>query len=353
MIDINILLLNDESEILDYKREWHANKASLVHDVLALSNSIAKSDRYLILGVSDDKQIFGVENDQNRKTQAQLIDFLRSIHLNSIPNIKLYNFEHGGHSIDIIEIKDVPEKPYFLTRDYTDRGTTIRSGVIFTRDGDSNTPLDRSASEVKIEKMFQERFGILESPSERFKRYLMDKKNWRYGYNETNALYFYYTPFPEFTILSNDRNEHEDFSEPWLSVFPDSKGSRDEMLLKYHTTVMEKIYIIWCDGARLAMVMPNQATIDPNGVCATSYYYINNSIKFLTNEMIDHVYPNHSRNYIDDVFSFFDSRDEAEHALDNDYNNGNPSHYTYFEFNQSDRAYYLVNSTGRRKLVTR
>lgn len=56
MINIDELLEHEESDFLDYKREWHTNKASLVHDILALSNSLAKTNRYLILGIADDGQ---------------------------------------------------------------------------------------------------------------------------------------------------------------------------------------------------------------------------------------------------------------------------------------------------------
>lgn len=350
MILIQDLIQNDESDSLDFKREWHANKASLVHDILSLSNSLIKSNRYLVLGIDDAKQVIGVENDLNRKTQAQLVDFLRAIQLNSLPAIKLHTFEVDGHEIDVIEMKDIPEKPYFLNRDYREGILTVRAGVTYTRDGDSNTPIDRCASEVKIEKMFQERFGILESPYERFRRYLKDKENWKYGYDEENSLYFYYLPFPEFTVLSNSKNEHEEFSEPWLLRFPDTRGSRDEFLLKYHATIMDKIYVIWCDGARLGLVMPNQRVVDPNGACATSYFYVFNSVRYLAKEMINHAYPNQSRDYIDEIFSFFETEEEAERELKNSFNNGSPTNYTYYVFKETDRRYYEVTTKGKRKL---
>jgi predicted HTH transcriptional regulator len=45
------LIMEGESEYCDFKQEHHENKASLVHDILSLANSQAKSNRFLIFGV--------------------------------------------------------------------------------------------------------------------------------------------------------------------------------------------------------------------------------------------------------------------------------------------------------------
>lgn len=74
-----------ESEWLDFKREYHDNTADLLHDVLCLANAYADSDRYLVFGVANDRNAHDVANDPNRKTNADLHDFLRQVHLNRIP----------------------------------------------------------------------------------------------------------------------------------------------------------------------------------------------------------------------------------------------------------------------------
>jgi len=75
-----------EGDYWDFKQEPHDNKASLLHDILCLSNSLHRGNRFLIFGVSDPKEgteIIGLMQEQkNRKTQVQFIDFLTQLAFN-------------------------------------------------------------------------------------------------------------------------------------------------------------------------------------------------------------------------------------------------------------------------------
>lgn len=79
--EINRLIKSKrEGQYWDFKEKYHDNKASLLHDILCLSNALHKGNKYLILGVSDpatECEIKGVSSDSKRKTQANFIDFLR------------------------------------------------------------------------------------------------------------------------------------------------------------------------------------------------------------------------------------------------------------------------------------
>jgi len=39
--------------------------------------------------------------------------------------------------------------------------------------------------------------------------------------------------------------------------FPDSKAYKYELLLKYHTTLLKRLYVVSCDGGRYLTVLPN------------------------------------------------------------------------------------------------
>ena len=86
-----------EGQYWDFKEKHHDNKASLLHDILCLANSLHKGNKYLIFGVGDPQagcEIKGVEQE-NRKSQTDLIDFLRSKPFagDIRPEIELRTFE--------------------------------------------------------------------------------------------------------------------------------------------------------------------------------------------------------------------------------------------------------------------
>lgn len=150
-----------ESESRDYKLKYHTNKAKLLHDILCLSNADSQSPRQLVFGVSNDLASFpGVAKDPNRMNQAKLINWLRTVKLNLLPEIKMTPEPISGCEFDIITIQNRPEKPYFLTEYYRDGETTLQQGAVYTRDKDVNTARDRCATDKQIEKMYKERFGL-------------------------------------------------------------------------------------------------------------------------------------------------------------------------------------------------
>lgn len=57
IMDLDSLLRQREAEWLDFKKEYHDNNASLLHDILCLANSYSNSDRYLVFGVADDHSL--------------------------------------------------------------------------------------------------------------------------------------------------------------------------------------------------------------------------------------------------------------------------------------------------------
>lgn len=113
MNDLRNLTAQKESVWLDFKREFHSNTAKLLHDILCLSNALYDGDRFIVFGVSNDKTIYGVENDANKKTNADIHDFLRQIHLNKIPEVELIFHQFDEHEIGCLKIKNHPFMRWF------------------------------------------------------------------------------------------------------------------------------------------------------------------------------------------------------------------------------------------------
>ena len=77
---MELLETKREDDYWDFKETWHNNKADLIHDIICLSNNRVDRDAYLMMGIRDKTyEIIGIENDENRKTQQNVIDLLNEV----------------------------------------------------------------------------------------------------------------------------------------------------------------------------------------------------------------------------------------------------------------------------------
>jgi len=340
------LLEKNESEGLDFKECYHKNKAEMIHDILCLANSKIEGSRWLVFGVTDNKEIKGIKNDENRKTQAMIIDMLRNSNINILPTLKLITEKHNGEEVDMLVIRNLPEKPYYLLKDKTDnivKKRTVRAGVVYTRNGDTNTPMDGCTDDKKVENMFRERFGIDKSPMVRIREYLDDIDNWNY---DDDSGSYYYKPFPEFTI--NQVREGDvslrEYSEPWVKMFPDPKGFLYDLELKYFNTTLKKERLISCDGGRYQTIQPKLKYIeakDENG-CYWFYYFINQSIEIALTKLIEGKYSYRDYRLFRYIFSFHDTHEIAENNFQKEVRDReNVFPYFFAPNGQGEHIYYL------------
>lgn len=283
------LLEERESEWLDFKSEWHYTNCALIHDILCLANSDVDGARFLVIGVTDDGKVIGVAANENRKSQAMLYDLIGNSNFNVIPSIRVHSVTlETGENVDIIEIEDKPEKPYFLLKDKvcklrvtsnsdelatmkSPKEKSVRAGVVYSRLADRNTPIDSCVDDKKLERMFLERFALNLTPSERFRRYICNPERW----NKGEIIASYYQEFPEFTIEEVPREgELEKYDEPWVRTFPDSKGFRYQYNAKYHGTTLEQVYVVSCDGGRVQYAQPNLKYGEDDKYYYWFYYFV-------------------------------------------------------------------------------
>lgn len=292
------LLDAPESETLDFKQEFHTNTLDLLHDILCLVNAYADTDRALIFGVTNrPRTIVGIESDPNPKDQAMIYDLMRQSHFNRIPTIHLQEFQVQGHTVAVLTIINRPDKPFFLLKDKnvsnsSGKTRTIRAGVIYTRLGDTNTPLADTAPDDKIELMWRERFGIGLSPLERFYKLLDEPSKWvsQPGHRDV----FHHEQFPEFTIVRNDdAYDREQFSEEWCEdKFPDISCHRYEYELKYHATVLETVDLVSCDGGRYMLPLPEIKLLNESEESSSrGFYVLKSSLRYKVSNIFDQYYP--------------------------------------------------------------
>ena len=285
MVSLSDLLLQAESEYLDFKQQYHDNNVKLLHDIICLANSYVESDKYLVFGIADDKTIRGVNEDSNRKTNANVQDLLRQSNFNRVPTVNLKSIKLEEVEIDVLTMRNRPDKPFFLTKDKSDKGKTIRAGVIYTRLGDTNTPLNESASDDQIELMWRERFGLGLAPLERMKKLLDDTQYWIKTSGDENL---YHQQFPEFTIKQG-RQIRDSFRSKWSDRFPDKDAYSVEIELRYFGTILRTETFAICDSERYRLPFP-KVEVDESGT-STIHYVNSDSFAYKVALIYDQYFP--------------------------------------------------------------
>ncbi len=121
-----------ETDWIDYKREWHKNKVSLLRDILSFVNTPHRKDCYLVIGVEDKTfKLCDVSNDVNRKNNQHLINFLNEKNFsNEMPKTEVTTLFIEGLEIDVIKIKNTSNVPLYLTEDLKYQEEHIKRGQL-------------------------------------------------------------------------------------------------------------------------------------------------------------------------------------------------------------------------------
>ncbi len=150
---VNLIRSKKEDSYYDFKMEFHKEKEDLVHDILCLSNNIENRDAYLIIGVSDDSSVIGIEEDLKSNN---IYDLLKTISFagDHMPDIEVKNMYYMSKKISVIVCKSSKYVPFYLTQRY--KG--VNDNQIYTRVGDTNTAKNKHANYSDIEKLWRIHF---------------------------------------------------------------------------------------------------------------------------------------------------------------------------------------------------
>lgn len=262
-----------EGDYWDFKQKFHNNKASLLHDILCMSNVCSDCDKYIIFGVTDPSEgcaILGISKEEKVLKQSDIIDFLSSKKFagDIRPIIELKNVMIKDKNIIVLIIKSTDRQPYFLTKDYKEGTKCVRANYIYTRVGDKNTPIDKSADIYYIEKMWKRRFGFDKTPLEFLELLIEDYKNWNIDIGNNDIAY--HNQFPEYKI---EFSEPTEFYEPFSGSYLNYSSFLGRLSVKYHSTELFKSQYWYLDEMRLCIPFAKETTI--NSVNEGYYrYYI-------------------------------------------------------------------------------
>jgi Divergent AAA domain. len=244
-----------EDDYWDFKEKHHSNKADLLHDIICMANNRVDRDAYIIFGIADRTfEVVGVENDENRRNQQQVIDFLKSKKFVSgiRPRVEMRTLMLAGHEVDVLIIKNSTDTPYFLTEDFSDNGRRVRAYHIYTRVGDTNTDIDKSADINNIEYLWKKRFLLTRSPFEQIMKRLENKDEWK---RDEDTYYNIYNP--EFTITLDYDDEGPELSPPFYAYAMTNSSTMFQMLgIKYFGTQLYGRQVVILDGGRYTTPIP-------------------------------------------------------------------------------------------------
>lgn len=250
-----LILSKREDDYWDFKEKHHSNKADLLHDIICMANNRVDRDAYIIFGIADKTfDVVGVENDENRGNQQQMIDFLKSKKFVSgiRPRVEMQTLMLAGHEVDVLIIKNSTDTPYFLTEDFSDNGRKVRANHIYTRVGDTNTDIDKSADINNIEYLWKKRFLLTRSPFEQIMKRLENKDEWK------NDEYVYYNIYnPEFTITLEDDDEGPELLPEFYAYAMSNSATMYQMLsIKYFGTQLYGRQVALLDSGRYTTPVP-------------------------------------------------------------------------------------------------
>lgn len=283
--DINELLNTPEDEYHDFKAQWYSqsDKAELIKDIFSFVNTSHHKDCYLIIGVDDDHNIVGIENDENRLNTQKLTDFLHSLPIanSHTPKVKVTSVTIEDHLIDIIIIKDTVDVPVYLDEDKRPKkcNAVIHAGQIFARENDTNTSTKESASDYLAERLWKKRFGLDLPIQQQYKVKLQDTANWEYF--ETDKVGFLYNVDPDYCMFLEDDGENRYKVESYALGQFRARMDWQKLILKYRNRTIAEFLVVFLDGARFMTLTPNLGAIEPlSETPLTFQYFIADSLEF-------------------------------------------------------------------------
>jgi len=269
-----------EGEYWDFKLKHHDDPADLVKDIICLANTVRHTgERYLIMGVDPQTyQVTGINHTQKRPTQADIINTLRDANfaIGRFPDIILESIQLDGRDVDVIIVSDMPHKPYYIEEDRDKNNKTIvRAGVVYARTQDTNTPSNKIASAIDIERMWRERFGLTQTPLERVLKYLENPEDWVQMENVTHHKFF-----PEFTIVEGNQDNCLAYQQEWtrgeIGAAYSSGNVASYFDILYHATRLAWVHIVIFDGGKKSVVAPDYQPFSGGRF----YCYMRNSLPY-------------------------------------------------------------------------
>ena len=92
------------------KKEWHINKADLLHDIICMANNPSLHDGFTVIGINEetDFSVCDVVNDPNRRKTQDMVTFLRDKKFAGgiRPTVYVQSLSIAQKTIDVIMVQN-------------------------------------------------------------------------------------------------------------------------------------------------------------------------------------------------------------------------------------------------------
>lgn len=150
---VQLIKSKKEDYYYDFKKIVDGYNYKLLHDILCLSNNLENKEAYLIIGVADNYEVVGID----RKYESHnIFDFLKGKKFagDHIPDIEILEMYYKYKKIVVIKCNSSKHVPFYLLEDVE----KVKAYSIYTRLGDTNTPLNSTANYSQVEKLWRIHF---------------------------------------------------------------------------------------------------------------------------------------------------------------------------------------------------
>ncbi|BDR57775.1 ATP-binding protein [Xylocopilactobacillus apicola] len=281
-----------EDDHHDFKQVWHSKEKNyeLVKDIFSFVNTTHHDDCFLIFGVSDNQEVIGIENDENRRNQADLIDMINKLPISGDhkPKIRIETLKYAEHEIDVLRIINTNAVPIYLNQKWPKKGSKnyLTPGQIFMREGDRNVSIDGTAEYPKVEKLWQKHFRFDVPILERYSYVLQDVENWSY-YENKEGYGFLYNLNPDFNMNLVRDDENRADIKPFSLNYIDCTISWSMLKVNYRQITIKELSVVWLDGGRVISVSPEVSQMKFSNDDSFYYYFIAGTMKGLIQKLFE------------------------------------------------------------------
>jgi len=300
-----------EGDYWDFKQEWHKDNERLLHDILCFANTLHNKDCYIIVGVTDNGDIVGVDKE-NRMKQANIIDLLSNTVFagDNTPVVKVNTVIINGMEIDVLTIFNSFNIPYYLKRK-SKKYKNIKEGYVYTRNGDRNTPISQNSTIQQIELLWKKRLGLTQPPLFQIVNRLENKLEW------VNSDNTYYNMFnPDFKLVE-EYDDDRKTGEFYVYSQSNSKFMYKDLKIMYNQTILKEFQLVILDSGKYKTPIPNWGFVghDEWGINHkyTYKYYLKDSTAYKLQQFyfdISNEEEVFAKRDFDEVILYFDNEQE-------------------------------------------
>jgi len=292
-----------------FRKSWEDCQATMLHDIICLANTIINRDGYILMGISEDGEVIGV--DSAIPNAAALSKWLEGISFAGpdIPHVKIDRIDVDGKNVDVLTVLNSYNTPFYLS---SSLGYLV-GGAIYSRTQAGNTPVDSTSTYAQVEQLWKKRFRLLSSPIEQIFARLLYKDEWH-----RRDEVFHNDYFPEFGIAVLEADAKRPAPEFYSYHQPSNITSYCDVEILYREFALETFRTVILNNGSFHTTVPQWGFIldkTDNTVLYKYRFMIQNSPESILQEFLfneDNEDARIGKQHFDEIVLYFVDEDEKQ-----------------------------------------